>query len=129
MGTPRYMAPEQYLGEADARSDQFSFCVALYEALYRQLPFAGDSVPELRASIELGRVLPPPDGSQVPARLFRALKPGLNVAPACRHRSMDELLSAVSKDPSWRRLRIAAVSGGALLLAGALATTLWATDP
>lgn len=34
LGTPGYMAPEQVRGEdADARSDQFSFCAALYEAL------------------------------------------------------------------------------------------------
>ncbi|MBA2543935.1 MAG: serine/threonine protein kinase, partial [Deltaproteobacteria bacterium] len=43
IGTPAYMAPE--IGDgmlADARSDQFSFGVALYEALYRGRPFAKD---------------------------------------------------------------------------------------
>src|SRR4051812_10268762 len=48
MGTPAYMAPEQLRGErADARSDQFSFCVALWEALYGRKPFAGESFREM----------------------------------------------------------------------------------
>ncbi len=39
-GTPAYMAPEQHQGQpADARADQFSFCVTLHEALYREHPF------------------------------------------------------------------------------------------
>jgi serine/threonine protein kinase len=48
LGTPGYMAPEQLRGEAsDARSDQFSFCVSLYEALYGERPFLGDSPREI----------------------------------------------------------------------------------
>src|SRR5262249_25374291 len=38
LGTPAYMAPEQREGQSDARSDQYSFCVALYEALHGALP-------------------------------------------------------------------------------------------
>ena len=57
IGTPLYMSPEQLLGHpADARSDQFSFCVTLYEALYRVRPFAGATVDELRRSVSLGEL-------------------------------------------------------------------------
>ncbi len=55
IGTPLYMSPEQLTGKpADARSDQFSFCVAMYEALYRVRPFAGTTLDELRASVFKG---------------------------------------------------------------------------
>jgi len=40
VGTPAYMAPEVYQGDAaDARTDQFAFGIALYEALYRTRPY------------------------------------------------------------------------------------------
>ena len=57
LGTPAYMAPEQFLGtRVDARSDQFAFCVALFEAAYRARPFSGDTLAELMASVLAGVV-------------------------------------------------------------------------
>src|SRR5262249_52721061 len=53
VGTPAYMAPEQIAGgRADARSDQFAFCVALYEALHGERPFAAGDLAELARAIE-----------------------------------------------------------------------------
>ncbi|MFP2907424.1 serine/threonine-protein kinase, partial [Pyxidicoccus sp. 3LFB2] len=63
LGTPGYMSPEQWRGQhADSRSDQFSFCVALYEALFGQRPFAGDTPQERERAVREGQVLPPPRG-------------------------------------------------------------------
>jgi tetratricopeptide (TPR) repeat protein/tRNA A-37 threonylcarbamoyl transferase component Bud32 len=123
MGTPRYMSPEQIRGEsADHRSDQFSFCVALYEALYRQPPFVGDSLDELLRAIEKGAHREPPRGSDVPAPLRRALVRGLSAEPADRFPDMDALLGALREWPRQRWLRwlmtaVMAVTliGGALL--------------
>jgi len=57
VGTPRYMAPEQWQGcVADAQADQFAFCVALWEALYGQLPFAADGMPALVMAMLAGEI-------------------------------------------------------------------------
>ena len=99
-GTPRYMAPEQHRGEpTDARADQFSFCVALYEALYGEPPFAGDG-DELAAAVLAGELAAPPAGAAVPAWLRRVLLRGLAVDPAARFASMDELLARLRRDPA-----------------------------
>ena len=100
VGTPLYMSPEQHNGDpADARSDQFSFCVALYEALYRQLPFAGDTLPSLAFNTVSGRIRPRPAGSHVPMAVHEAILRGLSPTPEARFPSMRELCAALWFDP------------------------------
>ncbi len=120
LGTPAYMAPEQHLGTpADARSDQFSYCMALYQALYGELPFGGASRSELRANVLAGKVREAPEGSTVPSWLRRILLRGLAPDPNARFGSMDELLAASAQDPASRRRRwsVAAAAIVALALA------------
>lgn len=126
LGTPAYMAPEQLRGEAaGARSDQFSFCATLYEALYGERPFAGASVGELAGSYARGEVREAPAGSRVPAWLRQAVLRGLSVDPEDRYLSMEELLGELGRDPAvLRRRRLAAVAALALTLA-ALGTWGW----
>ena len=95
LGTPGYMSPEQVRGaEADARSDQFSFCAALYEALYQQLPFAGETFDEFAREVLAGRLRPPPTHEH-PLVLAQALVRGLSVDPGARFSSMQELIAAL----------------------------------
>jgi len=121
LGTPAYMAPEQFAARrADERTDQFSFCVALYEALYDQRPFAGDNVLTLMTSVTTGAVQPAPAKATVPGWLRRALLRGLSVDPAQRHPSMAALLAALATDPTVRARRLLAGAGLAACLLVAL---------
>ena len=73
MGTPAYMAPEQFAGEgSDARTDQFSFSVALWEALHGQRPFGGDNPIQLMVSVVSGAVRKPPADTKVPGGFARS---------------------------------------------------------
>ena len=97
IGTPAYMAPEQHRAEvADHRSDQFSFCVSLYEALYGRRPFAGETYRELVVNILDGCVLPPPAGTEVSDRVHAVLARGLASAPGDRHPGMTALLDELA---------------------------------
>jgi serine/threonine protein kinase len=96
LGTPAYMAPEQYLGEAaDARSDQFSFAVALYQAVYGERPFAGDDPQALALSIVRGRLRPIEPRYAVPPWLEQLLVRALRVDAAQRFPSMDALVAVI----------------------------------
>ncbi|MEM6293510.1 MAG: protein kinase [Myxococcota bacterium] len=98
-GTPSYAAPEQLDGrEATAASDQFSFCVALFEALADRKPFPGDTAAARRASMEREDRVPLPP--EIPRGISRALARGLQLDPRRRFASMDALLAALTSPPS-----------------------------
>ena len=119
MGTPAYMAPEQHLGLAlDARSDQFSFCVALYEGLYGVRPFSGESPAALGMAVTRGMLDDPPPGRTIPKWLRRVVLRGLRPSPDERFADMPQLLQALQVDPGRRRRRLG-WSAGALVLLGA----------
>jgi serine/threonine protein kinase/tetratricopeptide (TPR) repeat protein len=120
MGTPAYMAPEQFLGTpTDARSDQFSFCIALYEALYGERPFEGSSMTTLTANVVHGNVKAEPAGSKVPLWVRKVLLRGLQPRARDRWPSMEALIAALEKDPSSQRRKLLA-AGGAIVLIGGL---------
>ena len=121
VGTPAYMAPEQFQAEpTGAFTDQFSFCVALWEGLFGQRPFAGDTIITLSDAVTRGDLRDPPAAADVPSWLRRALIRGLAVAPAERHPSMHALLAELGRDRTrrWRRIAAAAALGTALIAGG-----------
>ena len=118
-GTPAYMASEQFLGKpVDARTDQFAFCVGLYEALYGERPFAGDSVIALADAVTEGRVREAPKAARVPAWLLTALLPGLSPEASRRYHDIAALLRALQRDPGVRRRRWLFATGGLGALLG-----------
>jgi eukaryotic-like serine/threonine-protein kinase len=120
VGTPGYMAPEQFTcGELDPRADQFSYCVALYRALYRQAPFFGRTADGLRRAAASGDVRPPPGDTPVPRWVQSAILRGLAAEPGDRWPTMTSLLRRLESGGRRRRRRLGLVSiGGAAALWG-----------
>ena len=107
-GTPAYMAPEQHRhSPADQRSDQFSYCVTLFTALYGVHPFAGGSLLELVINLTDGKVRAVPAGTAVPAAIHAAVVRGLAVDPDQRWPALAALLdhlegiSGRARDPEF----------------------------
>ena len=122
VGTPGYMAPEQLSGDpTDARADAWSFCVALYEALYGKRPFPdaapADTNRERLLQLTAGPLVP--RGRAVPSWIWPVLKKGLSAAPHERFATMRLLLDAL--DPKQRHTQ-----SRRRLLQGATVTVLTA---
>jgi eukaryotic-like serine/threonine-protein kinase len=112
-GTIGYLAPEQARGGAtDARSDQFSFCVTVVEAL------TGQRVATAAEAQALA----------IPRRLKRVVKRGLAGAPDARYVSLDVLLADFERAISPRRWRAVLAATLAIVAVGLLASVLRRDD-
>ncbi len=117
-GTPAYMAPEQHAGKpGDPRMDQFSFGVALYEALYGARPFSSAAIRK-----NLWAPPPPPAGTRVPAWAHRLVIRAISEDPTKRFATMRDLLTAMAQDPAQRRWR--RLMGGGVVAAVLVAIAL-----
>jgi eukaryotic-like serine/threonine-protein kinase len=126
-GTPGFMAPEQFRGAAlTPATDQFAFCVSLYEALWGERPFSGETIGQLQRDV-LGGAVRVPSDTEVPSSLRRAVLRGLRVDPGARHESMDALLAALARVLGRRRFAFALL-GLAVVGAGASALVIARTE-
>ncbi|HTR51969.1 MAG TPA: protein kinase, partial [Kofleriaceae bacterium] len=107
IGTPAYMAPEQYLGAPpDPRTDQFAFCVTAWQALTGERPFRGQTLEELQRAAAAGVA---GVRARLPRRVRAALARGLAADPDARWPDLDALLAALDRAFAapplhWRRI-------------------------
>ncbi len=98
VGTPAYMAPELYRHEvADGATDQYAFCVALYEAIYGQRPFSGRTLAELATAVVSTDNIEFPSAVSVPRHVRSVIRRGMARKRGDRYPSMAALLAALER--------------------------------
>ncbi len=112
LGTPAYMSPEQWAGGGvDPRSDQFAFCVALWEAVHGERPFAGGQAHVARDAVRRGVLRPPV--RRIPRWLDAAIRRGLATDPAARWPDLTSLLDHLAHRTRRRALGVAVIAAAA----------------
>jgi len=122
VGTPAYMAPEQLEGgEADARSDQFSFAVCMWEAVHGKHPFQASTIGELRRNMDRS----PSSGSRQRDAVRDVLHRALSLDPEARFASMKELRQALDAPRPHLRARSVLALLSVLGAVGVGGASLW----
>jgi tetratricopeptide (TPR) repeat protein len=113
------VAPELARGAAaTARSDQFAFCAALYEAIYGEPPFArGTTGRKLRHVRQPGGAT-----GLMPHKVRRALDRGLSASPGARLQSMTALQTMLRHPKGKPIERKLAWAGGIIATLGIIGT-------
>ncbi len=96
IGTPAYMAPEQWTGDAiDARADLYSLGIMLFEMMTGRVPFRGDT--PHRIMFQHISEAPPPVHtlrSDIPPGVDQVIATALSKDPAQRYSTAGALLNA-----------------------------------
>ncbi len=133
LGTPAYMAPEQLAGlPSDSRSDQFAFCVALYESLCGVRPYEARSIGELHRTVartppSWTRVDASARGGRIPRSVRGAVERGLSRNPAQRFDSLEALVARLEPRSSGARRGLVGLAVGSIAVVAAV--QLWPTPP
>ena len=93
LGSPRYMAPEQVLGQkADGRSDLFALGAVVYEMLTGRPPFAGDNLNAILYQVVNSQVpLPSSHNPSFPPEFDRIVAKALAKKPEERYQNAAEM--------------------------------------
>jgi hypothetical protein len=130
VGTPSYMPPEQHRGEVvNERGDQFSFFVALYEAITGTKPFAGKTREERLASIKAGAQRRPPGRRSIPRSLWPIVCRGLAFAPELRFADMREVIARLEERLERRHPAMWLALAAAVLCTSLAVQSQLAPDP
>ena len=125
VGTPRYMAPEQYGPDVLSPAvDQYALCIALWEALCGEAPFRGHSVGLMLRAKERGAPAWPSHADAVPTPIVDAICRGLEADPKARWPDVEALLAALNDDSDRMRRRTWFIGGGLAVLGGLAALVI-----
>jgi serine/threonine protein kinase/WD40 repeat protein len=102
MGTPEYMAPEQYEGQTDVRSDVWGLGVTLYELLTLRRAFEGRTDADVRTRVMAAQPMPLEERiANVPADLAAICRKAMHKEPGSRYQTAAEVAGDLRR---WLRM-------------------------